>query len=232
MDLSVPAEDCLLSIHRCAERQESATTSGLARALGVADSTVTVMIQKLARLRLVSYKPRREIALTKQGSSVAAHLIRKHRLIETFLHEQLGYSWDEVHAEAERIEHVVSERFIEALDRKLNFPQTDPHGDPIPDSAGHTFERTLIPLRELRLGEQGIVRRVCEKSSEALVYLAELEIKPQATIVIKAAPAYDDVLEISVNGRPRALGKALAAQVLVERSETLTAGGKGRRKPQ
>ncbi len=136
MNLSAPAEDCLLLVHRMRERQEAASTSSLARGLGVTDSTVTAMVQKLARLKLLNHRSRKEISLTAAGQKLTRQLIRRHRLIETYLCSHLGYAWDEVHAEAERLEHVVSDRFIEAICDLLGHPEVDPHGDPIPDACG------------------------------------------------------------------------------------------------
>jgi DtxR family Mn-dependent transcriptional regulator len=214
--LSAPAEDCLLRIHRLEERAETASTSGLARALGVTDSTVTAMVQKLAKRKLVLHKPRKEIALTKQGSSLATKLIRRHRLIETYLYEQLGYSWDEVHAEAEQLEHVVSDRFVDAIDKKLHHPQFDPHGDPIPTAEGLEPVRQLVALTTLTEAATGIVARVYEKSPETLIYLAQLRLVPGARVRVTAVPLQDELIHITVNGAECVLSRELASLIMLD----------------
>ncbi|MBI5058723.1 metal-dependent transcriptional regulator [candidate division KSB1 bacterium] len=216
MELSAPAEDCLLLVHRLRERAEPVSTSNLARELGVTDSTVTAMIQKLARRRLLHYKPRHEISLTRQGGEIASRLIRRHRLIECFLCEHLGYSWDEVHAEAERIEHAVSERFVDAINAKLGNPAFDPHGDPIPSSDGNEVARALVRLSELAVDQRAVVARVHGKKPETLIYLAGLALKPGARVRVTDSPEHDSVLQLEVNGKPVTLGKPLADQILLE----------------
>ena len=216
MELSAPAEDCLLLVHRLGERAEPVSTSALARELGVTDSTVTAMIQKLARRRLLHYKPRREISLTRQGGEIARRLIRRHRLIETYLCDQLGYSWDEVHAEAERIEHAVSERFVNAISAKLGHPDFDPHGDPIPSHDGNEVARTLVRLSELAPEQEAVVARVQGMKPETLIYLASLDLKPGARVRVTLSPVHDAVIHVEVNGKDVVIGELLADQILLE----------------
>lgn len=214
--LSAPAEDCLLLIHRLEERGEIPSTSGLARGLKVTDSTITAMLQKLSQRQLIYYQPRKDMSLTPSGRQLALQLIRRHRLIETFLMAHLGYRWDEVHAEAERIEHVVSERFVDAVNQMLGFPTVDPHGDPIPDAAGVEIERHLRCLADLAQGERGVLARVMEATPEALIYLGQLGLTLGVVVEVVAVPAHDSVMELMVNGRSCVLGRPLAAQILVE----------------
>ena len=218
--LSTPAEDCLLLVHRLTEQHESVTTSRLARGLGVTDSTVTSMIQKLARLKLLNYRPRKEISLTKKGGELSLQMIRRHRLIETYLFEKLGYAWDEVHAEAEKLEHSVSEKFVDAIASVLGHPTQDPHGDPIPDSDGAIENRILIRLSDAAAGVRGVVARVIDNRSETLVYLAGLELKPGVEIKLVAVPDYDSVVTLRVNSKTVSLGKQLASQILIEKIES------------
>ena len=215
--LSAPAEDCLLLVHRLTERKEAISTSRLARGLGVTDSTVTAMIQKLAKQKLLNHKPRREISLTPAGSELAIRMIRRHRLIEAFLHDKLGYAWDEVHAEAEKIEHAVSEKFVEAISKALNHPTLDPHGDPIPDVHGSADSRILLKLSEARAGSRGVLARVLTGVPETLVYLADRGLKPGAVIEILEAPKHDNIIRLRVGHREISLGEKLSEQIMIER---------------
>lgn len=214
--LSSAAEDCLLLSYRFSERGEELSISTLARGLGVGDSTVTAMIQKLAKLKLVNHVPRREISLSESGVVLARNLIRRHRLIETYLHQKLGYTWDEVHLEAESIEHAVSEKFVEAIDRELGFPQFDPHGDPIPTRESAHDSRKLKRLSEMGVGDHGKVARIVEGKPDALLYLSRLGIGLGTDVEVTYAPAQDEIVHISVEGVQRTLGANVAANIMVE----------------
>lgn len=216
MDLSAPAEDCILLVHRLTERSEVVSTSALAHELGVTDSTVTAMVQKLAKLKLLNYRPRKAISLTRLGGALASRLIRRHRLIETYLCTELGYSWDEVHGEAESIEHSVSERFVEAISRKLGHPSFDPHGDPIPSADGVEIERALVPLVSLDVETPAVLARVYEKEPDILVYLAKLGLKPGARVRVVERPAHDSVVRLAVEDKLCMIGKPLARKLFVE----------------
>jgi DtxR family Mn-dependent transcriptional regulator len=214
--LSSAAEDCLLYVQRLTERSQEVSTSALAKGLGVSDSTVTVMVQKLARQKLLEYVPRREIALTEHGADVAGQLIRRHRLIEAYLHDKLGYSWEEIHAEAERIEHAVSEKFVDAIEKELGYPKFDPHGDPIPDKQGLTKERKLKRLSDLHVGEAGKIARVLDGKPNSLVYLSELGLHLGADVVVTASPKDDAIVKLSIEGREAVIGAAMAESIMVE----------------
>lgn len=214
--LSIAAEDCLLYAYRLKERSEELSISALARGLGVGDSTVTAMIQKLAKQKLVNHVPRRDISLSETGAKLARQLIRRHRLIETYLCQKLGYTWDEVHDEAERIEHAVSDRFVEAIDRELGFPKFDPHGDPIPDQDGVSTTRTLRRLSDLTVGEHGKVARIIEGKPDALIYLSKLGLELGTDVEVTYAPDQDEIVHISVEGVQRTLGASVASNILVE----------------
>ncbi len=215
-ELSSAAEDCLLFAYRLSERGEELSISALARGLGVGDSTVTAMIQKLAKLKLFNHVPRREISLSATGAELARNLIRRHRLIETYLHQKLGYTWDEVHKEAESIEHAVSEKFVEAIDRELGYPQFDPHGDPIPSRTGVSESRKLKRLSDLRVGDHGKVARIIEGKPDALIYLTKLGLELGTDVEVTYAPDQDEIVHISVEGVQRTLGANVAGNILVE----------------
>jgi len=214
--LSAAAEDCLLRIHRTSERETAASTSSLARELGVTDSTVTAMVQKLVRLKFVYHPQKREIALTPAGVQLARRLIRRHRLIETYLHEFLGYSWDELHEEAERLEHVVSDHFVEAINERLGDPDADPHGDPIPDRKGHVVSRKLMRLSDAAAGMKGHIARVTNDRADSLIYLTRLGIKLGMRVDVLDNPMNDSVVRLHLLKKNITIGKQVAAEILIE----------------
>jgi DtxR family transcriptional regulator, Mn-dependent transcriptional regulator len=214
--LSTAAEDCLLRIQRMSELQTAASTSSLARELNVTDSTVTAMVQKLVRLKLVYHPQKREIGLTPSGIQLALRLIRRHRLIETYLHEFLGYSWHELHEEAERLEHAVSDHFIEAINERLGDPDSDPHGDPIPDRKGHIANRKLIRLSDAAAGAKGRIARVTNGRADLLIYLTELGIKLGAKVDVLDVPTHDSVVHLHVLKKNVTIGKSVAAEIFID----------------
>ncbi|MBU0509896.1 metal-dependent transcriptional regulator [bacterium] len=222
MQLSVSAEDSLLALYRMAERGEAPTTSGLARDLGVADSTVTAMIQRLARKKLLNYRARREISLSDTGQNVAARLIRRHRLLETYLWVHLGYSLGEVHAEAEQLEHAVSDTFVDRLSRILGCPNVDPHGDPIPDTDGKHATRLLRPLSDARPGQTNKLAQVLISSPEVLSYLEGIGLHIGQRVEVVDAVPQAGVLHVRLGGAQHALDRETARQLLIETTEPIS----------
>jgi DtxR family Mn-dependent transcriptional regulator len=216
--ISTAAEDCLLAVHRLTERSVPVTTSQLAHALGVRDSTVTAMAQRLARNGLLNYLIRKEMSLTERGLSVARSLTRRHRLIETFLWVHMGYSWEEIHDEADKFEHIVSEKFVDVIDRQLGGPRIDPHGDPIPDKCGNEAQRQLRPLSSVGAGWSGKIARVLKTDPQTLVYLSDLGLHVGARLAVIDIPEHDTYLHLQISGRACTLGREIASQILVEQS--------------
>src|SRR5512135_182279 len=148
--LSPPIEDYLKTIYLLREREGAASTTGIAAVLEVTPASVTGMIKKLAGLKLVRHTPYQGVDLTKSGEKVALEMVRHHRLLELFLMQALGYTWDEVHAEADMLEHVISEEFEDRMAARLGYPGVDPHGDPIPAKDGTVAalkERALLSMQ-------------------------------------------------------------------------------------
>ncbi|RPH95918.1 metal-dependent transcriptional regulator, partial [candidate division KSB1 bacterium] len=172
--ISEAAEDCLLFIYRMNERAEIPTTSALSQQLGVTDSTVTAMLQRLSGLQLINYQSRKGVSLTESGRYLALQLARRHRLVETYLWVHLGYQLSELHAEADRLEHAVSEKFIEEIDRQLGHPEVDPHGEPIPDAKGGIVQREQHSLMKTAAGQRLRLSRFLDTRPEALSYLESL----------------------------------------------------------
>jgi len=166
---SPAVDDYLKTIYHHTEWQDAPITpSQLAIELGLAPSSVTEMVQKLAAQALVSHRPYGPISLTAGGELRAAAIIRRHRLIETWLVREFGYSWDEVHDEAEILEHAISDRLLEGIDDRLGRPRFDPHGDAIPDAAGHVHRTPFVLLASASIGHTGSVLRVSDRDPEVL----------------------------------------------------------------
>jgi DtxR family Mn-dependent transcriptional regulator len=181
--------DCLKVIYDMQERGQKVTTSAVRERLGVSDATVTMLFKEFAEAGWVEHTPYHGVRLTPFGEQKAMEVIRHHRLLELYLARQLGYSWDKVHEEADKLEHVISEEFEEKLDALLGFPTVDPHGDPIPSRDGVVVVRKGNALTQLPEGQSAIILRVNDQDSEKLRYLGELGLYPETCIkVVKRAP--------------------------------------------
>ena len=187
--VSESAQDYLKAIWKLQAAHGEATTSALAGELGVSPASATAMLKKLDRLGLVHHEPYHGARLTPAGERVALEVIRHHRLLELYLKEALGLSWDQVHAEAERLEHYLSDEVEARIDAALGYPTRDPHGDPIPTAelVLETGERrTLV---DVAAGDEAVVRRVPDSDPELLRYLADLGLVPECPVVmIEQAP--------------------------------------------
>src|SRR5216117_197955 len=161
-------QDYLKSLYALGPAGEVIGTSRLARRLGVSAPSVTSMLGKLAQDRLVSYAPRAGARLTPSGRRQALALLRRHRILETFLVRVLGFDWSEVHEDAEVLEHHISDRVLEALDRLVGHPAEDPHGHAIPDRAGHMPRRALTPLASLSGGARAVVREIRDRDGRRM----------------------------------------------------------------
>src|SRR5262245_21815307 len=184
--LSASVEDYTKAIYALEERHGVASTTALAERLGVSAPAVSAMVKKLDALSYVSHVRYRGVRLTEEGRRVALEVIRHHRLLETYLVEELGVPWDRVHAEAEVLEHVLSEGLEERIAAKLGEPTHDPHGDPIPAADGTLVEPATVPLAELAAADRGRFVRVSDSDSAVLRELAELGIRPGDEIEVAA----------------------------------------------
>ena len=208
-------EDYLKVIYQVEGEQGAVTTSDLAAALGVAPASVTGMLKKLAALDLVAYTRYQGVTLTLLGGEIALRVVRYHRLAERYLAEVLGLPWDQVHAEAEQLEHALSERVIGRMDALMGSPTTDPHGEPIPDPTGRMPGRHDVPLSSLAAGEAATVARVKPADPELLRYLGDLGLYPQVTVTVEAVAPLDGPVTVTVAGQRHAISRAVAAQVYV-----------------
>ncbi len=219
MDTTEAVDDYLKAIFEIAGDEGRASTVSLAKRLTVAPASVTGMLRKLAEHQppWVEYEKHRGARLTASGRLRALEIIRHHRLLELFLHNSLGYSWDEVHAEAEKLEHAISETFEDRIAEKLGDPEIDPPGHPIPRKDGSIPQRDEIPLLELPVGSEASVSRVSDSDPDILRYLFGLGIVPGAALVLSERGPFDGPLFLKVDDAPdvRAIGMRVAKQIHV-----------------
>lgn len=208
-------EDYLKTIYNLQDEESPVRTTSIARALGVEPASVTGVIKRLSELGFVDYEPYRGVTLSSEGERIALEVIRHHRLLELFLIESLGYEWDEVHDEAERLEHAVSPLFIERVAAALGDPDIDPHGSPIPTEDGRIEPRSGVPLTDLPVGQAGVVSWVDDDDPDVLRTLAASDIRPGVEVRVMATTPDDDQIQIAVDQRRRSLGVADAGHVFV-----------------
>lgn len=185
--LSEAVEDYLKAIYENQSGQQAARTSVLAEKLGVSAGSVSEMLKRLSRMtpELVSYTSHRGARLTDAGEKIALSVIRRHRLLETFLHDVLEFSWDEVHDEADRLEHYITDRLAEKIAAYLDYPSTDPHGDPIPQADGHLDSGHHLALSKITTGQRVQIIRVHHSDSRLLRYLEQKGIKPGKSVTLE-----------------------------------------------
>ena len=204
MKTSAPSssiEDYVKVIYSFTEWQDKPITSSqLAQRLGVANSSVSEMVRKLKDQGLVDHKPYSAVTLTEAGLRLALAMVRRHRLIETYLVQRLGYSWDEVHDEAEQLEHAVSDTFIERVAAKLGDPRRDPHGDPIPTADGQVLMPRAHLLAELDEGHSGRITRISDDNPELLRYLAAQDIDLDADVEVVGRRPFGGALVVRIGG--------------------------------
>jgi len=192
----------------------------LATALGVAPGTATTMVKTLAESGLVEYEPYAGVALTQAGEKLAALVVRRHRLIELFLVQVLGFGWDEVHDDAEQLEHVVSDRLIQRIDEMLGHPEADPHGDPIPNADGSFRPQSGQSLMTCPLDTRVTVTRIIDQDRTFLRFIERHDLKPGQSIRVEARDAASD--SVRLRGKDEqsiTIGARAASKLLVEISE-------------
>jgi len=213
------AEDYLKVIYEITRDAGRASTNEIAEQMGVAPASATGMIQKLAgeHTPLLHYEKHRGAVLTSEGEQAALEIIRHHRLLETFLHDKLDYTWDEVHDEADRLEHVISEELEERIARTLGDPSVDPHGEPIPSREFHLPAQLDISLAELKPGDQATVARITTSNPDLLRYLASIGLKINSLISVTDVSPFDGNtgLIIDRNALRCVLGPRITKEIFV-----------------
>jgi DtxR family transcriptional regulator, Mn-dependent transcriptional regulator len=212
-DLTVAVQDYLKAIYVLESSGERVTTSALARRMGVSAPSATAMTKRLDELGLVERLPYRGVALTDEGRRGALEVVRHHRLLERYLVDRLGLSLDQVHAEAELLEHALSEELEAKIDAELGFPTHDPHGDPIPDSELRLIHGESRSLLDLEPGAHGSIARVPDGDSELLRYLGELGIVPDARVEMLAQAPFGGPVTVRTSSGEHAISRELADRI-------------------
>jgi DtxR family transcriptional regulator, Mn-dependent transcriptional regulator len=202
LNYSTSEENYIKAIFHLQGQGDTVTTNELAHELKTKPASVTDMMKKLKTKKLLHYQPYRGFRLSNDGNKVALGIIRRHRLWEYFLSEKLKFSWDEVHAVAEHLEHVSSKKLIDKLDEFLGFPRTDPHGDPIPDANGKIETSKQVCITELAINKPAIVNHVSDQSSEILELLKHKNISIGTRLEIKKKFDFDNSMEIKIRQQP------------------------------
>ena len=213
--ISRAIEDYLKAIYQSTSNEDKASTSTLAQQMHCSPASVTNMLQKLSELKLVKYEPYQGVTLTSAGRKIALEILRHHRLIELYLADVLGYSWDKVHAEAEQLEHVISEEFEEKIDRAMGHPTIDPHGDPIPTKEGQIAVPPVRSLWETPGGEKVQVYRVSDRDPEVLRYLATIGILPDLEVNVLKKDPFNGPIHVQIDDSEQSLSEELANQIFV-----------------
>jgi DtxR family Mn-dependent transcriptional regulator len=216
-DLSRSIEDYLKAIHGLERSGDSVQTGALADSLGIAPASVSGMVRRLNELGLINHVPYRGVELTESGRRAALRIIRRHRILETYLATVFEWDWDTVHEEAEQLEHAASDRLIERMAAMLGDPRYDPHGAPIPTAEGEMEEQDLVPMSDVPTGAMGEFRLVSDEDAERLRYIASLDFRVGTRFeVLEASPFNGPVTvkRLDADAAPQVIGFELAQSLL------------------
>lgn len=205
----------IYSLHQGMERAARVPPGKIATAVGVVPGTATTMLKALAESGLVDYESRGGVQLTRKGESLALHVLRRHRLIETFLVRILGVSWGDVHEEAEQLEHALSDRLVDRIDDLLGHPDFDPHGDPIPSASGKLKHRRLLPLAMAATRQRVVIARIGDQDRDFLAYATANGLTPGQAVVVEQVDSLGDTLTLRIGSRRLTIGGAVAGKLLV-----------------
>lgn len=208
-------EDYLKAVYRLLEEGNAATTQALAEELGITGPSVTNMVKRLHSMKLLTHTRYQGVELTPAGEKIALEVIRHHRLLELYLAETLGYSWDEVHEEAEKLEHHVSDDLEARMDSALGYPTRDPHGDPIPGPDGSVSAESGMLLRDADDSMSYKVIRVSDRDPQLLRYLGSMDLIPGSPVMVLERMPFDGLLRIRVSDIEHVVGRQLAEAVFV-----------------
>lgn len=214
--LTRSVEDYLKSVFHLTSQGGFATTSDIAEMLEVAPPSVSGMMKRLSETGLIEHVPYRGVQLTPQGRRAALQMIRRHRILESYLTSKLGYDWGDVHVEAERLEHAVSEKLIGRMAEALGEPRYDPHGAPIPTEAGEIEEAELITLADVRVGATVVLRQVGDEQPDRLHYLAEQGLMPGTRLAVVERQPFNGPTTVRLGTETRIVGQELAGLLWCE----------------
>ncbi len=227
-NLSRSVEDYLKAIYSLTERGDSASTSNIAEGLAIQPASVSGMVKRLAEAGFVEHVPYRGVRLTAEGTREALRIVRRHRILETYLSARLGYSWDDVHDEAERLEHAASDDLIDRMAAALEDPQHDPHGAPIPTRGGDVEATNYASLAEVGEGERVEIRAVRDDDAERLRFLEARGLVPRVQLTVETRDPFEGPVTVRVTGKgeeAQTLGMDLARRIYVAPAGRRKAGG-------
>ncbi len=214
--LSKSEENYLKSIFNLSEfGNKKVSTNSISKILNIEPASVTDMIKKLSKKKLIYHERYKGSSISKSGIKIALQIIRRHRLWEVFLHDKLKFKWDQIHELAEELEHVSSDNLIDSLDKFLKYPKIDPHGDPIPNKLGEIDFVDKISIYDLSINEKGIVSRIINEDDEFFNLLKKLDIEIGTEIKMIDKIEYDDSLEISINNKSVIISKQIASNIKI-----------------
>ena len=217
--ISHAMEDYLRTIYKLGQRQDGGpvTTSLIAEKMDLSPASATNMIKKLAELNLLAHAPYKGVELTNSGTKIALETIRHHRLLELYLTQALGYPWDEVDAEADRLEHAISEDFEDRIDAALGYPTVGAHGESIPSKQGNIEYSGYRPLADLQVGKTAVIREVSDRNPEMLRYMDEMGLQLGTDVEIRSKEPFKGPLQLKIGtGRDCSLGLEVAQHIFVE----------------
>ena len=224
--LTAPVEDYLKAIYTIGKGTGAAATNEIAQRLALAPASVSGMVRRLADQGLLAYERYHGVKLTETGRLAALRTLRRHRVIEAYLAQALGYPWDRVHAEAERLEHAASDELVDRMAATMGEPEVDPHGAPIPTRDGAVDETEYTSLADLAVDMPGIVMRVTDEDPAMLRYLADLSVVPGKRVTVKSRAPYGGPITLAVGRQEVSVGPALAAHVMTGPVTAKASGGR------
>ena len=218
--LSQAIEDYLKFIYKLQHSgnpEQRVTTSVIAGRLGVSAASATNMIKKLAEMHLLVHAPYQGVELTSAGEKIALETIRHHRLIELYLAQALGYSWDQIDAEADRLEHAISEEFEDRIDKALGYPTVGAHGEPIPTKQGQIEDLEYARLADLAIGQPAVIRRVSDRNPEMLRYMERLGLQLGTRVEVREKAPFSGPLQVQIDAdKEESLGLEVAHNIFVD----------------
>jgi len=210
-------EDYLKALYKLEEQQGAPVSTGaLAQAMDVSSASASNMVKRLDELDFLTYEAYEGATLTDPGQTVALEVIRHHRLLELYLKEVMGFSWDEIHEEAEILEHHISERFEDRIEEMLDHPERDPHGHPIPARDGTVNELPTRSLADLTEGDGAVIDHIADENGELLALLEQRGLLPGVTVEVQETRPLDGLLVVAIDGTEQLIGEPVAQKVVVE----------------
>jgi len=210
-------EDYLKALYKLEEQQGAPVSTGaLAQAMDVSSASASNMVKRLDELDFLTYEAYEGATLTDPGQTVALEVIRHHRLLELYLKEVMGFSWDEIHEEAEILEHHISERFEDRIEEMLDHPERDPHGHPIPARDGTVDELPTRSLADLTEGDGAVIDHIADENGELLALLEQRGLLPGVTVEVQETRPLDGLLVVAIDGTEQLIGEPVAQKVVVE----------------